>query len=155
MSTQLEQIRDHAQPFLGAGEELIAALTASPRGRSTAIAAGGAGSMIGYKIASGEVKKGGQVGLRIEPNMAVALTQARLLTLKVKISMGGTITGVTEVLSAVPLSEVTAIEAKRFGLGGILVLSVGGGKPVKLECRVGRARELVDAFNQTVGRAAA
>src|SRR5690242_14360220 len=113
MSTQLEQIKEHAQPFLGPGEELIAALTASPRGRSTAIAAGGAGSMIGYKIASGEVKKGGLVGLRIEPNMAVALTQARLLTLKVKISMGGVITGVTELLSAVPLSEVTAIEAKR------------------------------------------
>ena len=154
MSSQLEQIKEHAGPFLGAGEELIAALTASPRGRSTAMAAGGAGSMIGYKVASGEVRRGERVGLRVEPNMAVALTQQRLLTLKVKISMGGTITGVEEVLSSVPLSEVTSVEAKRFGLGGILVLSLRGGKPVKLECRVGRARELAEAFSRTAARAA-
>lgn len=82
--------------------------------------------------------------------MAIAVTDQRLITLKVSISMGGTITGVEEILSAIPLSEVDSIEAKRFGLGGILALTVRGGEPVKLECRVGRARELVDAFNQAM-----
>jgi hypothetical protein len=149
MADQLEQIREHAGAFLEPGEELVAALTASPRGRSTAVAAGGVGSMIGYKMASGQVKKGGEVGLRVEPNMAVALTRSRLLTLKVKISMGGAITGVAEVLSAIPLAEVDSIDAKRFGLGGILTLAVRGGAPVKLECRVGRARELVEAYART------
>src|SRR4051812_19966440 len=147
MADQLEQIREHAGSFLGGGEVLLAALTASPRGRSTASAAGGAGSMIGYKVASGEVKKGERVGLRVEPNMAVVLTSQRLLTLKVAISVGGTITGIREVLSEVPLGDVSSVEAKRFGLGGILALGVRGGKPIKLECRVGRARAFAEAFS--------
>ena len=148
MATQLEQIREHAASFLDPGEELVAAITASPRGRSTAVAAGGVGSMIGYSMASGQVKKGGAVGLVVEPNMAVALTGSRLLTLKVKISMGGAITAVQQVLSSIPLAEVDRIEAERFGLGGILTLAVRGGEPVKLECRVGRARELVEAYSR-------
>jgi hypothetical protein len=146
MAGQLEQVRAHAALFLEPGEELVAALTASPRGRSTATAAGGVGSMIGYKVAGGQVRNGAEVGLRVEPNMAVALTRSRLLTLKVKISMGGVITDVAEVLSAIPLADVESIDARRFGLGGVLTIAVRGGRPVKLECRAGRARELADAY---------
>jgi hypothetical protein len=98
-------------------------------------------------MVSGQVDKARAVGLRIESNMAVVLTERRLLTVKVGYSLGGAITGVKEVLSAVPLSEVESIEARRVGLGGLLIISARGGQPIKLECRVGRARGFVEAFN--------
>src|SRR3954453_5226430 len=117
MADQLDQIREHAQPFLEDGEEMIAATTASPRGRFTAMAAGGIGTVIGQKMVSGQVKRAEHVGLRVESDMAVVLTRQRLLTLKVSYTMRGAIKGVREVLSAIPLSDVDSIEAKRVGLG--------------------------------------
>jgi hypothetical protein len=152
MADQLEQIREHAQPFLEDGEELIAAMTAAPRGKTTSVAAGGIGGMIGHKMVSGQVKRAEEVGLRLDSNMAVVLTRQRLLALKVSFTVGGAIKGVGEQLGSVPLSEVESIEAKRVGLGGNLVLVVRGGDPIKLECRVGRARQLVEAFELAAAR---
>lgn len=155
MADQLEQIRQYAVAFLDDGEEPVAAMTASPRGRNTATAAGGVGSMIGAKMVSGQVDKAKAAGLRIESNMALVLTQRRLLTVKVGFSVGGAITGVKEFLSAIALNDVASIEAKRFGLGGLLIITPHGGQPIKLECRVGRAREFVDAFRRTAALAGA
>jgi hypothetical protein len=155
MADQLEQIRQYAVAFLDDGEDLVAAMTASPRGRNTAIAAGGVGSMIGSKMVSGQVERARAVGLRIESNTALVLTQRRLLTLKVGFSMGGAITGIKELLSAIALRDIESIEAKRFGLGGLLIITPDGGQPIKLECRVARAREFVDAFNRAAARAVA
>jgi hypothetical protein len=146
---QLEEIQRHGDSFLEDGEELLFALTAAPRGRTTAVAGGGIAGMIGDKMVSGVHKKGENVGLRVESNMVVAITPQRLLTLKVGISAMGKVTAVKEVMSSIPLSEVDSVEAKRMGLGGTLSLGVRGGAPVKLECQVGRARQLVDAFNET------
>jgi hypothetical protein len=53
MADQLDQIRQYAVAFLEDGEELVAAMTASPRGRNTATAAGGVGSMIGPRWSRG------------------------------------------------------------------------------------------------------
>ena len=153
MADQLEQIRQHAAAFLDDGEELVAAMTASPRGRNTATAAGGVGSMIGSKMVSGQVGRAKAAGLRIESNMALVLTQRRLMTVKVGFSVGGTITGVKEFVSGVSLGDIESMEAKRFGLGGLLIITPLGGQPIKLECRVGRAREFVDAFSRTAARA--
>jgi hypothetical protein len=155
MADQLEQIRQYAVAFLDDGEEPVAAMTASPRGRNTATAAGGVGSMIGAKMVSGQVDKAKAAGLRIESNIALVLTQRRLLTVKVGFSVGGAITGVKEFLSAIALNDVASIEAKRFGLGGLLIITPQGGQPIKLECRVGRAREFVDAFSRTAALAGA
>jgi hypothetical protein len=148
MADQLEQIRQRAHAFLDDREEALAAISASPRGRNTATAAGGVGSMIGAKMVSGKVGKARAVGLRIESTMAVVLTERRLLTVKVGNSIGGAITGVKELLSGIALGEVESIDANRVGLGGVLVITVRGGQPIKLECRVGRAREFVPAFNR-------
>jgi hypothetical protein len=159
MADQAEQIRHYAHAFLDEREEVLAAITAAPRGRNTATAAGGVGSMIGYKMVSGQVDKAKAVGLRIESNMAVVLTERRLLTVKVGYSLGGAINGVKELLSGIPLGEVESIDAKRAGLGGLLIITARGGQPIKLECRVGRAREFVETFNRATaaghGRAAA
>ena len=151
MADQLEQIKDHAQPYLEGEERLLAAMTAAPRGKNTSIAAGGIGGMIGGQMVSGQVKRADAVGLRLDSHMAVLLTDRRLLALKVKFTMGGAIKGVEEELGAVPLGEVDSIAAQRVGLGGNLVLTLRGGKPIKLECRVGRAREMVDAYERARG----
>ena len=146
MADQLEQIRQYAQAFLDDGEQLVAAMTASPRGKNTAIAAGGVGSMIGAKMVHGQVKNASAAGLRVESQMALVLTQRRLLTVKVGYTLGGTINGVKQVLSAIALDDVAAIEAKRFGLGGVLTITPRGGQPIKLECQAGRARRFAEAF---------
>lgn len=151
MADQLEQIREHLQPFLDHGEEPVAAMTAAPRGKNTSIAAGGVGGLIGDRMVSGQVGRAEAVGLRLDSNMAIVLTDRRLLAFKVGFTMGGSIKGVDEVLGAVALREVDSIEAKRVGLGGNLVLAVRGGEPIRLECRVGRARELVDAYERARG----
>jgi hypothetical protein len=151
MADQLEQISEHMRPYLDDGEQPIAAMTAAPRGKNTQIAAGGVGGLIGDRMVSGQVKRAEAAGLRLDSNMAVVLTDRRLLALKVKFTMGGAIKGVEELLGAVPLREVDSVEAKRVGLGGNLVLTVRGGEPIKLECRVGRAREMVDAYERARG----
>lgn len=148
MADQLEQIRQYAQVFLDDGEELVAAMTASPRGKNTSIAAGGVGSMIGAKMVQGQVEKAKAAGLRVESQMALVLTARRLLTVKVGYTLGGAINGVKQVLSAVGLDEVESMEAKRFGLGGVLMITPRGGQPIKLECQVGRARQFAEAFTR-------
>jgi len=157
MADQLEQIRQYAQVFLDDGEELVATMTASPRGKNTAMAAGGVGSMIGSKMVQGQVKNASAAGLRVESQMALVLTQRRLLTVKVGYTLGGAINGVKELLSAIGLEQVEAIEAKRVGLGGVLTITPRGGQPIKLECQVGRARQFAEAFAQATatGKAAA
>lgn len=146
MADQLEQIGQYARTFLDDGEELVAAMTASPRGRNTAMAAGGVGSMIGTKMVQGQVSRAKAAGLRVESQMALVLTDRRLLTVKVGYTLGGTINAVKEVLSAIAIGEVASIEAKRFGLGGVLTVTARGAEPIKLECQVGRARQFAEAF---------
>jgi len=146
MADQLEQIRQYAQAFLDDGEELVAAMTASPRGKNTAMAAGGVGSMIGSKMVQGQVKRAEAAGLRVESQMALVLTQRRLLTVKVGYTLGGAINVVKHVLSAIAIHQVESIEAKRVGLGGVLAITPRGGEPIKLECQVGRARQFAEAF---------
>jgi hypothetical protein len=148
MADQIEQIRQYAHAFLDDDEELVAAMTASPRGKNTAMAAGGVGSMIGAKMVQGQVKKAQAAGLRVESQMALVLTQRRLLTVKVGFTLGGAINGVKHVLSAIGLDEVESIEAKRFGLSGVLTIIPRGGQPIKLECQVGRARQFAEAFTR-------
>jgi hypothetical protein len=97
-------------------------------------------------MVQGQVTKAQAAGLRVESQMAIVLTGRRLLTLKVGYTLGGTIKSVQEVLSAIPIGEVESIEARRFGLGGLLIVTPRGGEPIKLECQVGRARQFAAAF---------
>jgi hypothetical protein len=150
---QLEQIRDHARPFLEDGETALAAMTAAPRGRNTMIAAGGIGGLIGGRMVSGQVKRAGEAGMRLDSNMALVLTERRLIALKARFTAGGAIKGVEESLGSIPLSQVESIAAKRVGLGGDLILTPRGGQAIKLECRVGRARQFADAFAGVAARA--
>jgi hypothetical protein len=80
----------------------------------------------------------------------VVLTDRRLMTLEISTSKAmGKPTGVKEVMSSIPLDEVDSIEAKRFGLAGVLLITARGSQ-VKLETKVAPARALADAFAQSV-----
>lgn len=74
-----------------------------------------------------------QVSLRLEAPMALALTQRRLMTLNIGTPIGLGIGGkVKELLSAVPIEDVDAIEVKRLALGHTITLTVRG-VPISLE----------------------
>jgi hypothetical protein len=123
---------------------VLAATTAAPRGRQTAMA-GGAAGMIGAKWAGKNRNAASAAGLETASNMAVAITESRLLTLETKVSAMGAVTEIKQLLSAVPLSEVDTLEAKRFGLGGVMTIAARGAE-VKLEGKVGDMKAVADAF---------
>jgi hypothetical protein len=140
MSKTSEQIKDRARPLLDDGEEIVTALVASPRGSNTALQVGAAGA-IGRKWANKHVGAADASGIEIHRNMVVALTQTRLLTMKVTISMMGAVKEVKEISSSVPLNAVDSIESK----WNVLTITVGG-TPIKLEAHPGRSKEFATVF---------
>ena len=86
-----------------------------------------------------------EAGIVLSSNMAVAITEGRLLTLEIKISAMGAVSEIKDLLSAVPLSSIDSIEVKRFGLSGVLVIGAGS-DPIKLEGKVGNLKPIADAF---------
>jgi hypothetical protein len=148
MADNPELIKELVQPFLEPGELVLGAMTAQPKGRTTAMAGGGVASMIGQSMTGKVASNAKAVGLVVSASMAVIVTQRRLITAKIKISAMGAVTEVKELMSSLPVGEIESVTAKRLGLGGILSITAKGGDAIKLECRVGPARELVDAFEK-------
>jgi hypothetical protein len=108
--------------------------------------AGGAAGMIGGAWAGKNRKAGEAAGIAVASNMAVVITESRLLTLETKISAMGAVSEIKGLLSALPLSEIDSIEVKRFGLAGVMSLAAHGSDPVKLEGKVGNMKPIADAF---------
>src|SRR5690349_6958016 len=107
--------------------------------------AGGAAGMIGAKWAGKNRGAADAAGIVLASTTAVVVTERRLLTLDTKISAMGAVTELKELLSALPLSEIDSVEAKRFGLGGVLAITAGG-NTVKLEGKVGDLKTIADGF---------
>ena len=145
-----DKIKEGAQPFLEAGEEVVAAFVARPRGWTQSMAgARGVGQHQVHDAASAATNAGFQLG----SPMALAITQKRLLSLgmgaQVGMGVGG---GVTELLSAVPLAEVDSIKVKRLLLGSVVELGVRG-QSFKLEAGAGaNAKGVAEAFNGSRGK---
>jgi hypothetical protein len=149
VSDSQDKLAEGVQPFLEAGESVRATLNAQPRGQTTAAAGGGIARMIGQAKTGKVHKAAGEAGIRVAAPMGVVLTDRRLLTLDISRSLSGKPTGVKEVMSSIPLDEVDSIEAKRFGLAGVLVI-VARGSEVKLEAgKVGAVKAFAEAFAQT------
>ena len=150
MSDNQDKIVEGVQPFLEAGETVRATLNAQPRGQTTAVAAGGVARMIGDVKTAKVHKAAGEAGIRVAAPMGVVLTDRRLLTVDITKSMAmGKATGVKEVMSSIPLGEVESIEAKRFGLAGVLVIRARGSE-VKLEAgKVSAVKAFAGAFADT------
>jgi hypothetical protein len=150
VSESQDRIEEGVRPFLEDGETLLATLQGQPRGHTTAAASTGIASMIGGRQVRKQREAAEAAGLVVKSPMGLALTDRRLLTLDISTSKGfGKATGVKEVLSAVPLADVSGVAAKRVGLAGVLVLSVRGAE-FKIETpSVGRAKAFAEAWTGT------
>jgi hypothetical protein len=142
-----DSIEQGVRSYLEDGETLLATLQAAPRGHTGATATTGVAGMINSRKVRKNLQAGEAAGIVVRSPMGLALTNRRLLTLEISTTKAmGRATGVTAVLSAIPLADVTSVEAKRFGLAGILSLSARG-SDVKLETpKVGQAKAFAEAW---------
>jgi hypothetical protein len=150
------KIKEGAAPFLEDGEEVVAAVMARPRGWTQASAspggglvAGMVGGAIGGKQQEKQVVAAEDAGFELASPMALAVTQRRLLSLKVGaligMGMGGKVEGL---VSAAPLSEVDSIEVKRLAAGKTITVTVRG-VPFVLEVGAGaNAKGVAEAFER-------
>jgi hypothetical protein len=146
MSKHQDQIIEAAKGKVG--EQILAAAFAKPRGATTAgIGAGAIVSGIGGKRVSDQRKGAESAGIALGNPGAVAVTATSLLTMQVKVSFGGQIKEIAEVLSVVPLADVDALEVKRMGMAGVMEISAGGSS-FKLEGKAGDLKEFADAFER-------
>lgn len=148
MSKHEEAIKQEARDLLEPGEEILSALVVSPRGSSTAIAGGLAAGEIGARWSNKNRGAAEDAGLVVKRSCGLALTDRRLLTLDLAISMMGGIKEAREILSEVPIDRVDAMRSK----WNVLTVSAGGGE-FKLECKPPAAKAMVRAFDDV--RAAA
>jgi hypothetical protein len=150
------KIKEGAGPFLDAGEEVLAAFVARPRGwtQSSASPGGGAiagaiGGAIGGKKQKENVAAASEAGFELASPMALAVTQRRLLSLAIGAPIGLGIGGkVKDLVAAVPISEVDSIEAKRLAVGKTVTVTVRG-VPFVLEVGAGaNVGGVLEAFEQ-------
>ena len=156
MARSETKIKEGASPFLEQGEEVLAAFVARPRGwtQATASAGGGVaagliGGAIGGKKQQESVGSAAGAGFELASPMALAVTQRRLLSLKVTAPVGmGIGMKVKELAGAVPLSEVDSIEVKRLAAGKTITVTVRGHSFV-LEAGAGaNVNGVTEAFEQ-------
>lgn len=127
------KIKEQSQPYLQAGERVLAAVIARPRGATTAGAGGLGAALVGGRKIVKQQQAATTAGLRLANPMALALTDQRLLVLRVSqplaLGKGG---DVQELVSQAPLHDVDSIEVKRLLIGKVLTVTVRG-TPFKLE----------------------
>ena len=141
MSKHEDRIVELAGGLLAPGEEIVSALVVSPRGSSTAAAPGLAPGEIGRRWSNKNKAAAEQVGLVVKRSSGLALTNRRLLTLDLGISLTGAVKDVKGMLSEVPLERVDEVKSK----WNVLTISVGGA-PFKLECKPPAAKAFASAF---------
>jgi hypothetical protein len=148
------KIKEGAEPYLEQGEEVLAAIVARPRGWTQqnaspggGLAAGMIGGALGGKKQKENVGAAEESGFEITSPMALAVTDRRLLSLKISNPVGLGIGGdVKELVSAAPLSEVDSIEVKRLAVGKTVTVTVRG-TPFVLEVGAGaNAKGVADSF---------
>jgi hypothetical protein len=150
------KLKDGAAPYLEDGEEVLAAMVARPRGwtQSNASPGGGAvagliGGTLGGKKQQQNLGAAEEAGFEITSPMALAVTNTRLLSLKISSPVGLGIGGdVKELVGSAPLSEVDSIELKRLAVGKTVTVTVRG-TPFVLEVGAGaNAKGVAEAFEQ-------
>lgn len=141
MSKHEDSIVERSQALLLPSEEIVSALVVSPRGSSTAAAPGLAPGEIGRRWSNKNKAAAEQVGLIVKRSSGLALTNRRLLTLGLTISLTGGIKEVNGILSEVPLEQVDEVKSK----WNVLTITVGDAQ-FKLECKPPAAKALAGAF---------
>jgi len=144
-----DKIKEQARPYMQPDEHVLAAFIARPRGATQASMGGLAGSIIGGKKASQQRQAAKDAGLQLTSPMALALTDKRLLVLRISaplaLGKGG---DVKDLVSGAPLTDVDSIDVKRLLAGKVVTITVAG-TPFKLEVGAGGdAKGLADQFAQ-------
>jgi len=141
-----DKFKAGAQQYLDAGEQVITAFIAQPRGSGQAMS----GNLIAGEIGGRQARKarasGEATGLIVSRPMALAVTPRHVLTLKISSPFLGRGGEVKELLSKVPIEDVDGVRVRRFGLAKRITVTVGG-QNVELEGNVG-ATEFADAFER-------
>jgi hypothetical protein len=129
-------------------EQILAAVFAKPRGATTAAAGGGLIARgIGAKKVGKQNEGADAAGIALGNPGAVAVTPTSLVTMQVKVSFGGQIKDVTEVLATVPLVEVDSLEVTRMGMAGVMEISARGSS-FKLEGKAGEMKDFAETFER-------
>ncbi len=156
------KIRDGAAQYLEPGEEVLAAVVARPRGWTQQSAspgggliAGMVGGAIGGKKQQENIAAAEESGFEIASPMALAVTDRRILSLKISSPIAPGVGGeVKELVSAAPLGDVDSIKVKRLGIGKTVTVSVRRTEFV-LEVGAGaNAKGVAEAFETAKSSAA-
>jgi hypothetical protein len=141
MSKHEDSIVAGSHAFLSPGEEIVSALVVSPRGSTTAVAGGLGPGEIGRRWSNKNKSAAEEVGLVVKRSSGLALTNRRLLTMDLAISVTGAVKEVKGLLSELPLDQVDEVKSK----WNVLTISAGGTR-FKLECKPPAAKALARAF---------
>ena len=141
-----DKIREGVQPLLQAGEQLVAAFVARPRGWTQQMAGS---RLVGASQQGTSREAAAQAGFALASPLALALTDQRLLSLSMGAQAGmGLGGGVKELVGQAPLAEVDSITAKRLLIGKVVEVSVHG-TSFKLEVGAGaNVQGVVDGFER-------
>jgi hypothetical protein len=147
MSSYEDKIKEQVRSFLQPGEQVLAALIARTRGASMASGGNLAGNLIGGRKVVQQRRAAEGAGLKLTSPMALAMTDRRLLVLKISPVIGmGKGGDVKELVSHVPVADVDSVEIKRLLIGKVMTVTVRG-TPVKLEVgATGDARGMADGL---------
>jgi hypothetical protein len=149
MSKHEDSIVQGAQRLLSPGEQIFSALVVSPRGSTTAAVGGLAPSEIGRRWSNKNKQAAENVGLVVKRSSGLALTNQRVLTLELEISLTGAVKEVTGLLSEVPLDQVEEVKSK----WNVLTISALGSQ-FKLECKPPAAKAFARAFSDKAAASA-
>jgi hypothetical protein len=142
MNAYEKKIAEGAKPFLADGEEVKASFIARPRGWTQTVA----GSRnLGLHQQHKAVAGAELAGFQLASPMALAVTQDRLLSLRIGSPIGMGIGGKVKALAgAAPVEEVDSIEVRRLGLAQVITVTVRG-VPFTLEANARAAAKSLAA----------
>jgi hypothetical protein len=141
MSKNEDSIVEGAKDLLAPGEQIVSALIVSPRGSATALAPAAGARTIGRRWSDKNKGAAEDIGLVVKRSSGLALTNQRMITLDLDISLTGGIKKVNEILSDVPLDAVDEIKSR----WNVLTVTAAGSQ-FKMECKPPAAKAMAKAF---------
>lgn len=142
-------LREQARDLIDPDEEILAYVVAQPRGTGVSRSGANLGAQAVGDVWAWKSRGGAEgAGLELTTPMALALTQKRLVVLKLETSTLGKPKAVKELHSSAPLESVESITVKRLLVGKTMKIAMSGGD-VKLEIGAGQdAKGLAEQFDR-------
>lgn len=146
MGSYDQKIKQGARPFLEDGEEVLASIIVRPRGWTQAMAGV---RPVGQAQMRNAQEGAAASGFALTSPMALAVTQRRLLSIKIGSPIGMGIGGkVKELAGSIPVGQVDSIEIHKLAVGKTVTVTIDG-QPFKLEANAAAdAKGLVAEFER-------